>query len=475
MTVYSATYNFNKTNNRFTRILDLKNNFPAIAIGASLILSSIAFSFIAIKSYNSISTDDNIELETNKQYLSITPPIIPERITPPRFAPFKKDNGPIHLSLKLSHSFADTLLSYGIPQDQIFKIQQVAEPFIDLKRLRANHVINVKIAKNIGVNVRDIDESMHIVRTISLYASPGVRLVISGDGVNYTAKRHFDKIHEETFLAAGKINSSIAVDAGRAGASPRIIQQFVKLFSLNVDFRQLQKNDSFELAFDKFTDENGQSIGSSGLTYASLTVNGKKNEIFYIRDASGKGVWINEKGMNNKPLLMKTPIDGARLSSGFGFRRHPILGYTKQHAGIDFAAPTGTPIYAAGDGTIVQRYRSGSYGNYVKVRHNNLYDTAYAHMSRFAKFSQGQRVSQGDIIGYVGTTGRSTGPHLHYEVHKNGVPINPLSDKVPTVSTVTVAMKENMKSSKKRLSDLRSGKKLTAIYKTINDVKYKLL
>ena len=471
MPIYNATYSFNRKNNDFDRI----KQPIVVALGVFLLASFCAFTYFPIQKFGFTSHFDTDKTRVEKQYFSLHIPTIPERITPPRFAPFEKTDKPVNLSLKLSNSFADTLLSYGIPQEQITNIQTVATPFVDLRKLHTGHKIDVKLTKNTGVNLRDIDDSVHIVRKISLYASPGVRLEISGDGTRYNSQLFYDKVYEEAYLASGKITSSISVDAKRAGASATMIQQFVKLFSLNVDFRQLQKNDSFEFGFDKFNDKEGNLIGYSRLNYASLTVNGKKNEIYYILDDNGKGIWINEHGMNNKPLLMKTPIDGARLSSGFGSRRHPILGYTRQHTGIDFAAPTGTPIYAAGDGVIVQKYRSGSYGNYIKIRHNGTYDTAYAHMSRFAKHAQGHRVSQGDIIGYVGTTGRSTGPHLHYEIHKTGIPVNPLSDKVPTVSTVTVAMKTKMSESKQKIAQLRTGKEIKMMHASINEIKHKML
>jgi murein DD-endopeptidase MepM/ murein hydrolase activator NlpD len=142
--------------------------------------------------------------------------------------------------------------------------------------------------------------------------------------------------------------------------------------------------------------------------------------------------YFNAQGHSVRKALMRTPIDGARLTSRFGRRRHPILGYTRAHTGVDFAAPTGTPIYAAGDGMIVTRVRTGGYGKYVKIRHNAQYHTAYAHMSRFAVgLGAGSRVRQGQVIGYVGSTGQATGPHLHYEVHYHGHPVNPLRIRLP--------------------------------------------
>lgn len=472
MSVYNAVYNFNRMSNKLERLGQFKQPIIMALGGFSLVCASM-FLVSPFGKFNFFESDSAV-IETNTEYFLLNTPVVPQGVTPPKFSPFEKTDRPVNLNLKLSNSFSDTLLSYGIPQEQIWNIQEIAKPFVNLQRLHNGHNIDITLMKNKSVDLNNIDDSMHVVRKISLYASPGIRLEITGDGEHYKAQTFYDKIYEKSFLASGKITQSIAFDAKKAGATPVMIEQFVKLFSLNVDFRQLQKNDSFEFGFDKFQDKEGNVIAHSKLNYASLTVNGKKHEIYYIPNRDGNGNWINENGMNSKPLLMKTPIDGARLSSGFGLRHHPVLGYTKHHTGIDFAAPTGTPIYAAGDGVIVQKYRSGSYGNYIKIRHNQTFSTAYAHMSRFAKFSVGQRVSQGQVIGYVGTTGRSTGPHLHYEVHQSGIPINPLASKVPTVSSITVAMKNTMAENKNKIVALRSGKTIQTVHNSINDIKYKM-
>ncbi|MFT6212757.1 MAG: murein DD-endopeptidase MepM/ murein hydrolase activator NlpD [Alphaproteobacteria bacterium] len=437
------------------------------------ILSMIYFS---VQGYNNHQVPQvPVQFMLPKQYLSVRTPALPKRITPPLFSPLKKTQSPVKLAFPIYGTFTKTLLSYGVPENQIENIKKTARPISDLSKLPASHAIKMTLDTDKNANLNDIDDATHIVRNMSFYISPGVRLDIMGDGERYKAEKFYEKIYETPTLAAGKITVSLSSDAKRVGVPNNMVREVIKLFSLNVDFRQLQKNDSFEFGFNKFTNKNGEKFGLGKLNYASLTVNNKKHEIFYIIGSDGKGSWINEKGMNNKPLLMKTPIDGARLSSKFGRRRHPVLGYTKQHTGIDFAAPTGTPIYASGDGVIVKKYRSSSYGNYIKIRHNNTYDTAYAHMSRFAKFSEGQRVNQGDVIGYVGTTGRSTGPHLHYEVHNKSVPVNPHSSDIPTVSTVTSTMKRNLDTIKKRLVKLRAHQKIEIVHNSINEIKHKLL
>ena len=203
-------------------------------------------------------------------------------------------------------------------------------------------------------------------------------------------------------------------------------------YAFLIDFqRDLRQGDKFLFIIDTQRDADGDIIDENVL-YVNLTLSDKKYEIFNF-----EGKFFDRKGYSVKKALLKTPIDGARISSRFNLhRKHPILGYTKAHLGVDLAAPTGTPIYSAGDGIIVAKKSNDSYGNYIDVRHNNEYTTRYAHMSRFAKVFVGQRVLQRQVIGYVGMTGRATGPHLHYEVIRHGVHINPSSIKVASTKSI---------------------------------------
>ncbi|MCW5752944.1 MAG: M23 family metallopeptidase, partial [Alphaproteobacteria bacterium] len=190
----------------------------------------------------------------------------------------------------------------------------------------------------------------------------------------------------------------------------------------------------FQVMFERLTDEQGRVAKEGNITFASMTLSGQVLRYFRYQPSDDREAdYFTEKGQSVRKALLRTPIDGARLTSGFGMRRHPILGYTAQHKGVDFAAAVGTPIMAAGDGTVEMAGWNGAYGKYVRIRHNSNYSTAYAHLSRFASdLRQGQRIRQGQTIGYVGTTGRSTGPHLHYEVLINNSHVNPLSVRLPT-------------------------------------------
>lgn len=235
---------------------------------------------------------------------------------------------------------------------------------------------------------------------------------------------------------AGQINGSLYLSAKHVGAPDQIIADLADAFSYDVDFqREIFGGDEFEAIFEVNYDDRGKMVSVGDILYARLKWRGRSREKGYYRFAEDgeHSDFYDATGQSAKRLLMKTPIDGARLSSGFGTRKHPILGYRRAHKGVDFAAPRGTPIKAAGDGVVERANRYGSFGNYVKIRHANGYETAYAHLNGFARgMRAGKHVRQGDIIAYVGTTGRSTGPHLHYEVHLHGKAVNPQRLKIRT-------------------------------------------
>ena len=203
-----------------------------------------------------------------------------------------------------------------------------------------------------------------------------------------------------------------------------LLVQFAQIYGFQVDFqRDIRKNDSFQIVYEEYKNEKNKIVDYwKYILYANLIFQGKIFEFYYFNSEKDKiNDHFDENGQSIKKTLMKTPINGARLSSSYGMRKHPILGYNKMHQGTDFAAPMGTPIMASGDGQILKAGWCGGGGNCVKIRHNSTYSTVYAHMSKFARgIKKGKRVKQGQIIGYVGSTGMSTGPHLHYEVIKNG-------------------------------------------------------
>jgi murein DD-endopeptidase MepM/ murein hydrolase activator NlpD len=218
-----------------------------------------------------------------------------------------------------------------------------------------------------------------------------------------------------------------------AGVEPNVIVEFARIFGFEVDFqRDIRKDDWFEIYYEKFIDDNGKVKDTGKILYASMYVNNREINLYNFKHENENGFY-DIKGKSIVKALMKTPINGARLSSSYGMRKHPILGFNKKHNGTDFAAPSGTPIMASGSGTVTRARWCGGGGNCVKIRHNSTYETIYAHMKNFAKgIKEGRKVSQGQIIGYVGSTGMSTGPHLHYEVVLNGKKVNSQKLKLPS-------------------------------------------
>jgi murein DD-endopeptidase MepM/ murein hydrolase activator NlpD len=279
------------------------------------------------------------------------------------------------------------------------------------------------------------DIPSYVLARLTLPVSYDRQIDVSrNDNGGFVANEVERQLERELVQASGRIDSSLFVDATAAGIPPRVLAELIRIYSFDVDFqRDIWQGDQFELMYEQFRGQNGDIVHEGEIHYAKMTLRSTELPLYRYTTTAGNLDYFNAKGQSVRKTLMRTPIDGARLSSRFGKRRHPILGYTRMHAGVDFAAPSGTPIYAAGNGTVVQAGRNGGYGKYIRIRHNGTYQTAYAHMSRYARgVRSGRRVKQGQIIGYVGSTGRSTGPHLHYEVLRSGRQVNPRSVRIPS-------------------------------------------
>ncbi len=261
-----------------------------------------------------------------------------------------------------------------------------------------------------------------------------------------------EKVSDETTVADGEIQGSLYESAQRLGATPAITAQVAKLFAHKLDFqRDIQPGDDFRLVFDRRVTESGRTIETGDLEYAEL--HGVK--FFRFERDDGQAEYFDETGKNIRGFLLRTPVDGARLTSGFGKRRHPILGYARAHQGVDFGAGSGTPVLAAGDGVVVKAGRWGGYGNWLQIRHSGGWDTGYAHLSRYAKgLRPGMKVRQGQVVAYVGTTGLSTGPHLHYEVWQRGRRVNPVGAKVPQGTVLAGAELRRFQAQKGRVERL---------------------
>ena len=240
-------------------------------------------------------------------------------------------------------------------------------------------------------------------------------------------------LKKQMIFKEGKIKQSLYKSAVDLNIQPNIIIEFARVYGFQVDFqRDIRKNDTFQIMYEVFRDDNNKILNTGNILFADLNLSGQSNALYFFDDKKLEGHY-DVNGKSIKKALMKTPINGARLSSSFGMRKHPIDGYNKMHRGTDFAAPEGTPIMASGDGVIIKAGWCGGGGNCIKIRHNSSYTTVYAHMSKFASLSKkGKRVKQGQVIGYVGSTGKSTGPHLHYEVIFNGKRVNSQKLKLPS-------------------------------------------
>lgn len=334
---------------------------------------------------------------------------------------------------KLSVGKGDTLMSLlvenRVPRDEAYQAIQALAKVYNPRDLKPNHEITVFFHQDPSVvdpTFSGLSIEKDVVNSVS---------VKRDDDGGYTVDKQEKDIVSEMRGFKGKIDSSLYVSAKAQGVPDGVILDLIKMYSWGVDFqRDIQGGDSFEVMYEEFKTEDGDVIPGRGeITYARLTLGERDLPFYRFKDSAGETDYYDEKGQSAKKPLMKTPIDGARLSSGFGMRKHPVLGYSKMHKGIDFAAPRGTPIYAAGDGTIIKMGPFSSYGKYVRIRHRSGLETAYAHMNGFKSgLKTGSRVKQGQVIGYVGTTGRSTGPHLHYEIVMNGKQVNPASVKLPT-------------------------------------------
>ncbi len=266
---------------------------------------------------------------------------------------------------------------------------------------------------------------------------------------NYKSQIFLRPTRIEDALIRGVIRNNLYVSALKSGIPENTLLEMISLLGFSVDFqREIRSGDSFEVLFTKEIDILSDIVTQTKpIKYVSINLSGNKLNFFNYEDKFGSPQYYDENGKSSKRTIMKTPINGARLSSRYGNRKHPILGYTKMHRGLDFAAPSGTPIFAAGDGIIEKAGWNGSYGKYIRIRHTGTYKTAYAHLSGFHKNVRiGKRVLQGKIIGYVGTTGRSTGPHLHYEVIKNNIQVNPMKIKLPAGKNISKADINNFKS-----------------------------
>ena len=313
-----------------------------------------------------------------------------------------------------------------------FKINTVDIKTIS-NNLKQKKLANIYSGKELSLVLKKIEDGSNTVISLVYPINNTLSIEIRKSQNKFIVKERVLKLYKKEVVVKNEIKNNLYSAAIDVGIEPNIIVEFARIFGFEVDFqRDIRKGDWFEILYEKFEDDNNIVKDTGKIIYASMFVNGNEINLYNFNDGTDIGFY-DLKGKSIVKSLMKTPINGARLSSSYGMRKHPILGYNKMHRGTDFAAPTGTPIMASGSGKITRARWCGGGGNCVKIRHNSTYETVYAHMKNFARgIKEGKKVRQGQIIGYVGSTGLSTGPHLHYEVIVNGKKVNSQKLKLPS-------------------------------------------
>ena len=342
------------------------------------------------------------------------------------------------------------LEKYEIPKLEIKKIKKELSKKKNLNNLKINQLIKFTIDKSNQKKV--INFFFPISRTKK------IQLVRNLKNDNFEAKEITKNLNKKIIFKEGKISQSLYRSAIKSNILPNIIVEFARIYGFQVDFqRDIRKNDSYQIIYEIFQDEDGKIFETGKIIFANLILSGQENSLYLFVDKKKNEEHYDLNGKSVRKALMKTPINGARLSSSFGMRKHPILGFNKMHKGTDFAAKEGTPIMASGDGKIIRARWCGGGGNCVKIKHNSTYSTIYAHLSKFAAgIKEGVRVKQGRIIGYVGSTGMSTGPHLHYEVIENKKKINSQKLKLPSGKTLSGENRKLFEVAKIKIDVLKS-------------------
>ena len=355
----------------------------------------------------------------------------------------------IEHKISSGETFDKILNNYSISNEEILEIKKNLNSDYNLNNLKTN--LDIKFTIDQSNNKKITSFLFPVSRTEK------IQLTKNLDTNIFEKKIIITNLNKKILFKEGKITESLYKTAVDLSVQPNIIIEFARIYGFQVDFqRDIRKNDNFQIMYEVFQDDNGKAFETGNIIFADLKLSGTNNSLYYF-DKKGSEGHYDQNGKSVQKALMKTPINGARLSSAFGMRKHPIDGYNKMHRGTDFAAPMGTPIMASGSGVITRARWCGGGGNCVKIKHNSTYETIYAHMKNFARgIKEGSRVKQGQIIGYVGSTGNSTGPHLHYEVVVNGKKINSQKLKLPSGKTLKGKEREVFEVTRIKLDVLKS-------------------
>ena len=401
----------------------LRFNKPKINKVNVVVLLSVSF-FItvvfftissSINKKNIVNKNNFSEVTKSNEFSNLTTFLI-SKIN----SPYKE----IKYTIKNNDSIERILKKYDIDNNDIKNISL---------KLKQKKLSNIYSGRELSLILKKLSDGrntiINLVFPITNTSSVEVRKVSN----DFIVKENILKLYKKEVVVKNKITNNLYNSAISSNIEPNIIIEFARVFGFEVDFqRDIRKGDWFEIYYETFEDDNNKVRDTGKIIYASMYVNGEEINLYNFK-YKNEQEYYDIKGKSITKSLMKTPINGARLSSSFGMRKHPILGYNKMHRGTDFAAPSGTPIMASGSGTVTRARWCGGGGNCVKIKHNSTYETIYAHMKSFAKgIKEGKKVKQGQIIGYVGSTGMSTGPHLHYEVIVNGKKVNSQKLKLPS-------------------------------------------
>jgi len=421
MTVIHLITNYYKKQMNFltsinVRRLKISNFNPIIFISCIIFFSIIFFTISHLINNKNIKNKENLtEITKTSEFSNLTNYFI------------SKVNSPYEETsyiIKNNDTIEKILKTYNIRQEDIKYIST---------KLKEKKLSNIYSGRKLSLIYKKLKKNSNTVISLIFPINNTKSIEIRKIKDYFLVKENILQLYKKEVVVKKIIKNNLYSSAVEAGVEPNIIVEFARIYGFEVDFqRDIRKGDWFEIFYEKFKDDNNKVRDTGKIIYASMYVNGEEINLYNFKDKNDEE-YYNIKGKSITKSLMKTPINGARLSSSYGMRKHPILGYNKMHRGTDFAAPSGTSIMASGSGTVTRARWCGGGGNCVKIKHNSTYETIYAHLKAFAKgIKEGRKVRQGQIIGYVGSTGMSTGPHLHYEVVVNGKKVNSQKLKLPS-------------------------------------------
>ena len=417
----------------------IKKNTELFALGLLVIFVVLTTSYYNFSKKN---TEQNINNLLDNIYLEKTVKHLFNKLEPK----FKK----IEHKVKSGETVKKILENYSIQENEINILTNKLSKNVNLGKINKNQIIQITI-----------DQSKNKVSELIYPISKTKRIILSKniETGKFDEKTLVTELTKKILYKENTILQSLYKSARKVDIPPNVIVEFARIYGFQIDFqRDIRKKDTFQLMYEVFLDDEKEIIEVGEILFANLNISGNDNFLYHYNEKNNKGHY-DENGKSIKKTLMKTPINGARLSSSYGMRKHPIDGFNKMHRGTDFAAPMGTPIMASGDGIVIKAGWCGGGGNCIKIKHNTVYQTVYAHMSKFANnIKSGTKVKQSQIIGYVGSTGKSTGPHLHYEVIENGKRINSQTLKLPSGKVLKGKQRKMFEIEKIKLNVMKSEK-----------------